>query len=113
MVNGNTSTAHKEREQLGDRRSDGESSCNSGDGTGQMAQPWMFMMMMMIMVKYHIPLQSKMQIFKEMSSVRTELCYMQLETDEREDKLKNKYRDRCTAEETGMTNRSLYAIFLG
>ena len=24
-----------------------ESSCNSGDGTGQMAQPWMFMMMMM------------------------------------------------------------------
>ena len=39
-----TSTAHKEREQLGDRRSDGESSCNSGDGTGQMAQPWMFMM---------------------------------------------------------------------
>jgi hypothetical protein len=32
---------------LGDRRSDGESSCNSGDGTGQMAQPWMFMMMMM------------------------------------------------------------------
>ena len=43
-----TSTAHKEREQLGDRRSDGESSCNSGDGTGQMAQPWMFMMMMMM-----------------------------------------------------------------
>ena len=40
------STAHKEREQFGDRRSDGESSCNSGDGTGQMAQPWMFMMMM-------------------------------------------------------------------
>jgi hypothetical protein len=33
---------------LGDRRSDGESSCNSGDGTGQMAQPWMFMVMMMI-----------------------------------------------------------------
>ena len=41
-----TSTTHKEREQLGDRRSDGESSCNSGDGTGQMAQPWMVMMMM-------------------------------------------------------------------
>ena len=37
-----TSTAHKEREQLGDRRSDGETSCNSGDGTGQMAQTWMF-----------------------------------------------------------------------
>jgi hypothetical protein len=43
-----TSTAHKERDQLGDRRTDGDSICNSGDGTGQMAQPWMFMMMMMI-----------------------------------------------------------------
>jgi hypothetical protein len=43
-----TTTAHKEREQLGDRRNDGESNCNSGDGTGQMAQPWMFMMMMMM-----------------------------------------------------------------
>jgi hypothetical protein len=39
-------TAHKEREQLGDRRNAGESNCNSGDGTGQMAQTWMFMMMM-------------------------------------------------------------------
>jgi hypothetical protein len=26
----------------------GENNCNSGDGTGQMAQPWMFMMMMMM-----------------------------------------------------------------
>ena len=26
------------------------SSCKSGDGTGQMAQPWMFMMMMMMMM---------------------------------------------------------------
>ena len=43
-----TSTAHKEKEQLGDRGSDGQSSCNSGDGTGQMAQPWMFMMMIPI-----------------------------------------------------------------
>ena len=34
---------------MGDQRSDGESSCNSGDGTGQMAQPWMFKMMMMIL----------------------------------------------------------------
>jgi hypothetical protein len=42
-----TATAHKERERLGDRRNDGESSYNSGDGTGQMAQPLMFMMMMM------------------------------------------------------------------
>jgi hypothetical protein len=35
----------QEREQLGDRRNDGESNCNSGGGTGQMAQPWMFMML--------------------------------------------------------------------
>jgi hypothetical protein len=27
-----------------------ESSCNSGDGTGQMAQPLMFMMMTMMML---------------------------------------------------------------
>jgi hypothetical protein len=27
------------KNQLGDRRNDGESNCNSGDGTGQMAQP--------------------------------------------------------------------------
>jgi hypothetical protein len=40
-----TATVHKERERLGDRRNVGESSCNSGDGTGQMAQPVMFMMM--------------------------------------------------------------------
>jgi hypothetical protein len=40
----------KEREQLGDQRNDGESNCNSGDGTGQMAQPWMFMMMMMMIM---------------------------------------------------------------
>jgi hypothetical protein len=43
-----TATAHMERERLGDRRNAGESSCNSGDGTGQMAQPLMFMMMMML-----------------------------------------------------------------
>jgi hypothetical protein len=43
-------TVHKEREQLGERRNAGESSCNSGDGTGQMAQPLMFMMMMMMMM---------------------------------------------------------------
>jgi hypothetical protein len=40
-----TITAHKEREQLGDQRNDGDSNFNSGDGTGQMVQPWMFMMM--------------------------------------------------------------------
>jgi hypothetical protein len=45
-----TATAHKEREQLGDRRNAGENSCNSGDGTGQMAQPLMFMMMMMMIM---------------------------------------------------------------
>jgi hypothetical protein len=30
------------------RRTDGESNCNSGEGTGQITKPWMFMMMMMI-----------------------------------------------------------------
>ena len=35
------------------RRTDGESSCNSGDGTGQMAQTWMFMMMMIIISFIH------------------------------------------------------------
>jgi hypothetical protein len=45
-----TSTAHKEREQLGDQRNDAESNCNSGDGTGQMAQPWMFMIMMIFIM---------------------------------------------------------------
>jgi hypothetical protein len=49
-----TTTAHKEREQLGDRRNDGESNCYSGDGTGQMAKPWMFMMMMMITHVLHL-----------------------------------------------------------
>jgi hypothetical protein len=39
----------QEREHLGDRRNVGESSCNSGDGTGQMAQPLMFMMMITCM----------------------------------------------------------------
>jgi hypothetical protein len=43
-----TATVDKERERLGDRRNVGESSCNSGYGTGQMAQTLMFMMMMMI-----------------------------------------------------------------
>jgi len=33
---------------LGDQRNDGENNWNSGDGTGQMAQTWMFMMMMMM-----------------------------------------------------------------
>jgi hypothetical protein len=45
-----TFTANMEREQLGDQRNDGESNFNSGDGTGQMAQPWMFMFMMMMMM---------------------------------------------------------------
>jgi hypothetical protein len=47
----NLQRKNKKREQLGDRRNDGESNCNSGDGTGQMSQPWMFMMMMMMMIK--------------------------------------------------------------
>ena len=38
-------TDHKEEEQLEDRRNIGENSCNSGDGTDQSVQSWMFMMM--------------------------------------------------------------------
>jgi len=49
-----TTISNKEREQSGDRRNVGESSCNSGDGTGQMAQPLMFMMM--IMINFPMPL---------------------------------------------------------
>ena len=45
-----TTIIHKEREQSGGQRNVGESSCNSGDGTGQMAQPLMFMMMMIIII---------------------------------------------------------------
>ena len=43
-----TATAHKEGEQLEDRRSVGASSCNCGDGTDQRVQSLIFMMMMMI-----------------------------------------------------------------
>jgi hypothetical protein len=50
-----TATAHKERERLGDRRNVGESSCNCGDGPGQMAQPLMFMMMMRKHISYLLP----------------------------------------------------------
>jgi hypothetical protein len=39
---------------MGDQRNDGESNFNSGDGSGQMAQPWVFMMMM-IQVRQHTP----------------------------------------------------------
>jgi hypothetical protein len=43
------------KRQLGDQRNDGKNNCNSGDGNGQMAQPWMFMiMMMMMMTNVHI-----------------------------------------------------------
>jgi len=41
-----TTTDHKEREQLEDRRSVGASSCNSGEGTDQRVQSLMMMMMM-------------------------------------------------------------------
>jgi hypothetical protein len=41
---------HKEGEQLEDRRKDGDSSCNFGDGTDQRVQSLMFMMMMMMMM---------------------------------------------------------------
>jgi hypothetical protein len=40
-------TQNLQRNHRTDRRNDGESNCNSGDGTGQMAEPWMFMIMMM------------------------------------------------------------------
>jgi hypothetical protein len=36
---------------LGDQKSDGESNCNAGDGTGQMAQPWLFMTMILIILE--------------------------------------------------------------
>jgi hypothetical protein len=45
-----TATAYKEIERLGDRRNVGESSCNSGEGTGHMAQPLMFMIIIMMMM---------------------------------------------------------------
>ena len=41
---------HKEGEQLEDRRNDGESSCNFGDGTDQRVQSLMFMMMIIIIL---------------------------------------------------------------
>jgi len=47
-----TTTDHKEGEQLKDRRSVGASSCNSGDGTDQRVQSLMFMMMIMMMMIY-------------------------------------------------------------
>jgi len=46
-----TTADHKEGEQLEDRRSFGASSCNSGDGTDQRVQSFMFMMMMMMMIQ--------------------------------------------------------------
>ena len=42
----NTTTDHKEGEQLEDWRSVGASSCNSGDGMDQRVQSLMFMMVM-------------------------------------------------------------------
>jgi hypothetical protein len=48
FLQNHTVTAHKERERLGDRRNVGESSCNSGEGKDQMAQPLMFMMMIFV-----------------------------------------------------------------
>jgi hypothetical protein len=56
-----TATAHREREQLGDQRNVGESSCKSGDGTGQMTQTLMFMMMMTMMMMIHCDFAAKSQ----------------------------------------------------
>jgi hypothetical protein len=47
-----TTTDHKEGEQLEDRRNVGGSSCISGDGTDQRVQSLMFMMMMMMTQPY-------------------------------------------------------------
>jgi hypothetical protein len=47
-------TDHKEGEQLEDQRNVGESSCNSGDGTDQRVQSFMFMMKMIIFYDYKI-----------------------------------------------------------
>jgi len=44
-LSNNTTTDHKEGEQLEDRRNVGESSCKFGDGTDQRVQSLMFMMM--------------------------------------------------------------------
>ena len=49
-----TGTVHKEKGKLEDQRRDGGNSCNSGDGTGQRAQPLTFMMMMMIYIYIRI-----------------------------------------------------------
>jgi hypothetical protein len=45
-----TTTVHKGREQSGDRRNAGESNCNSGDGTGQIAKPLMFIIVIIIII---------------------------------------------------------------
>jgi len=45
-----TTTDHKEGEQLEDRRSVVDSSCNCGDGTDQRVQSLLFFMMMMMMM---------------------------------------------------------------
>ena len=42
---------------IGRPKKDGENNCNSGDGTGQMAQPWMFMMMLNLL---HLLLHHKL-----------------------------------------------------
>jgi hypothetical protein len=46
-----STTVHKEIEQLGDRRNAGESSCNSGDGAGQMAK------LLILLMKINLPLR--------------------------------------------------------
>jgi len=43
-LSNHTTTDHKEREQLEDRRSVGASSCNCGDGADQRVQSLMMMM---------------------------------------------------------------------
>jgi len=57
-----------EREKLGGQRNDGENNCNSGDGTGQMAQPWMFMMIEAI-VKVKFTLWPALRAQREKRSI--------------------------------------------
>jgi hypothetical protein len=37
---------------LGDQRNDGESNFNSGDGMGQMAQPWMLIIIIVVVAVF-------------------------------------------------------------
>jgi hypothetical protein len=69
-----TTTVRKEREQLGDQRNVGKSSYNSGDGTGQMAQPLMFMMMKNTIKEEVTATDNRVRDTKRTSRDRLEQC---------------------------------------